>query len=165
MLFKALLTRLNHGSGSGSAQALESSRRFSKATYQRYPKLAELVIRLFKESNGAHGHGSTLTGSRHVEFAFPAMAIIETVGVFSDHRDDVCKFLLDRLGSPDWRLREKAASTLGLLVDEDIMIQEIAELRERRSSSQNELHGRLLCLNYLIDRPKHDPSSRLPAFV
>ena len=165
MLFRALLIRLNPGSGSRSTKGLESYRRFSKATYQKFPKLAELVIRLLKETHNTDGYDPRLTESRQVGFAFAAMAIIETVGVSSTHRDNVRTFLLGQLGNPDWRLREKGARTLGLLMNEDDMIKEIKELVERKTYSQNELHGRLLCLVYLIDRSEHEPFGEIPPYM
>ena len=81
---------------------------------------------------------------------FAAMEIIDKFGLPADHRSSAISLLMKQLDSPVWALREKAAATLSLLVDEQTVVKDIQLLSESHRPSQNALHGRLLCLKQLV---------------
>ena len=152
MLLKALLYRLSGGTSSNRYRSIESHKRLAKKTYSNYPQLANLVEDLLHRSSSWRSD-ETLEDqtSRQVHNAFPAMEIIDRIGVADERCDVVSSLLRQQLNSPIWILRDKAARTLGYLVSEDELIlqikQDVAVLRV----SQNQLHGRFLCLKYRLE--------------
>ena len=157
MLLKALLTRLAGGTSSDPRRDSGRIRRISKLTYDRYPVLADLVLRLLQLSNERHvdrnaarTQASDSPTSKSVETIFPALEIIERVGVAEKHRDFVKSLLLKQLDNPVWNLRDKAAKILRSMTGEKEHLDEISSFLKLQQLSQNGLHGRLLCLKYLI---------------
>lgn len=153
MLFKALLTRLATGSSSSSAKTVEGHRRTAKSTYKKYPRLTELLIEILQDSDravmGVQGH---ITDPYLTQLAFPAMELVEKIGVLPAHQKIVRELLVRQLSNPLWNLRDKAARTLSIFIDETSMIDGLNELTASAPFiSQNHLHGSLLCLCYLID--------------
>ena len=152
MLLKALLNRLSGGTDSSQNKSIESRKRLARATYNKYPRLAELVDDLLRRSFSWRSD-ETLEDqtSRQVHNAFPAMEIIDRIGV-ADHRRDIVQSLLrQQLASPIWTLRDKAARTLGYLTNEAELILQIKEGIETHQMSQNQLHGILLCLKFRLE--------------
>ena len=185
MLLKALLSRLVGGTGPDPRRELRHLRRISKLTYEKYPVLADLVLHLLQRSSTLDGdsqvaRGKTLDNpsSHHIETVFPALEIIERVGVCDTDKNAVKNLLLQQLGSPVWNLRDKAAKMMKSLIDGDTILKEVkgllhstipiiptvtssqlASLRTQKTQQlpQNYLHGRLLYLKYLIcSEPPHN---------
>jgi len=157
MLLKALLTRLAGGTSSDPRRDSGRIRRISKLTYDKYPVLVDLVLRLLQRSNERHVDKKAACvqaldspSAKSVETIFPALEIIERVGVADNHRDVVKSLLLQQLESPVWNLRDKAAKILRSMTDEGELLNEISSFLEPQQLSQNGLHGRLLCLKYLM---------------
>lgn len=153
MLFKALLKRLNGGTDTSSTRASSAHRRFSQLTYEKYPNLPNLLLRLLRQTPShtqADDRKSHPTMEAH--WVFPAIEVIERSGLPSQHRNEFLDALRYYNDSPDWSIREKAAKALSLIVDENRVVEEVKSLLTPNWESQNALHGRLLCLRFLLAR-------------
>lgn len=153
MLFKALLKRLNGGTDTSSTKVSSSHRRFSQLTYEKYPNLPDLLLRLLRRTptqdpiTGENLH-STLQAHR----VFPALEVIERSGVPSQQQGSFVDALRYYNESADWSIREKAAKALSLIVDEESIVEEVTSLLAPNWKSLNALHGRLLRLRLLLAR-------------
>ncbi|MCJ1478167.1 hypothetical protein MMC13_006843 [Lambiella insularis] len=162
MLLKALLTRLMGGTGISSTRQHQSRRTGSKLTYAKYPVLAHLVLRLLQGSStpstgfgDKDGYKPVGASSQRMSTVFPAMEIIERVGVSAFHKDLIMRLLTAQLGSPVWGLREKAAKILGGIHDRQVVLDDISSLLQGDEPIQNTLHGNLLCLKVIVcDKPQ-----------
>ena len=156
MLFKALLTRLSGGRNVSWMNTGSSHRRSPKSIYRRYPSLSKLVIKLLEQSGDLMDSvSSTRDMSKQLRVAYPAMEIIDRVGVPPNARTIVQQLLLSQFDSSLWNLREKAARTLSTLVDEPTLLQEALKILTMPIISQNSLHGRLLCLWYICEEKNY----------
>ena len=165
MLLKSLLTRLTGGNSSSPKNESGGYRRASKLTYKKYPVLSDLVVHLLQQNlQGTAEEAHLDVQSRIVQVVFPAMEIIERVGVPDTHYNIIKQLLLQQLDSPVWNLREKAAKTLVAMTDEQELLRGIASALTMRRFSQNGLHGRLLCLKYLICEPYASKSACAATF-
>ena len=157
MLLKALLTRLNEGAGANQNREKGDRCPFSRLVFEKYPGLPDLIVGLLgsdgiTETRMADSRSNTSSNalSTHFQAIFPAMEIIERFGIPDSHRAIVIGFLSQHLESRVWALREKAASTLALLIDEHSIIKDIKDSWQGYWPSQNLLHGRLLCLKLIV---------------
>ena len=87
--------------------------------------------------------------AQQIRFAFPAMEVVERVGVPSLHRDTIVSLLMRQLENPVWNLRDKAARTLGFLLSEESLVEGLRVASHSGIASQNSVHGTLLCLHNL----------------
>ncbi|MCJ1400930.1 hypothetical protein MMC11_004141 [Xylographa trunciseda] len=166
MLLKALLTRLVGGTGmvsrSGSQSHLPGS--MARKTYEKYPVLADLVLRLLQHESAVdpHADGMTVNHDKHltaphsIQMVFPAMEIIDRIGIAPNNELLVEQLLLTHLDSPVWNLRDKAAAILSRRMEKKALISNLYTLmedalRQGRVLPQNALHGRLLCIKYIIE--------------
>ena len=153
MLFKVLLKRLNGGTDTSSTKASSSHRRFSQLIYKKYPNLPDLLLRLLGQT-----HKEKLVAGREIYLTmqahkvFPALEVIERFGIPSQHHGPFLVALRHYNESQDWSIREKAAKSLSLLVDETGIVEEVTSLLNPGWKSQNALHGRLLRLRFLLAR-------------
>ena len=153
MLFKALLTRLCGGTNISQERAVESRRRFARSTYNRYPKLAETVTRLLRLGSTQVERAGSENTTRKIEMVFPALEIVDKVGVAVTHSTTVTQMLFDLLCSKAWRLREKAAQSLSLLLEPRDVLQRLLPPTEKAEPfSTNALHGILMCLKLTCDQ-------------
>lgn len=153
MLFKALLKRLNGGTDTSSTKASSSRRRFSQLTYEKYPNLPGLLLRLLRRtSTQTQVTGKELRQTMQAHKVFPAMEVIERCGIPSQHQIPFLDALRYYNESPDWSIREKAAKALSFIVDETDVVMEFKSLLVANWESQNALHGRLLRLRFLLAR-------------
>ena len=159
MLFNSLIRRLNGGSDTNSSKTPSPRRRSSPAAYEKFPDLSTLITRLLR-TNGQCGRRRpqpahekfSATYSSIAQKVFPALEIVATLGLPVDHRKDIVGLIQDHMQSPAWSIREKAANTLASVVRHEDMASEIEQLLQSDWRSQNVLHGRLLCVRYLIAR-------------
>lgn len=157
MLFKALLRRLNGGTDTASTKIPSSHRRSSNLIYKTYPNLPGLVLKLLyngrslairsAEFNGGEAHPAT-----DAHKIFPALEIVERSGLPAQYRSEISAAIWHHVESPDWSIREKAAKALSYVLDGRNLINEAERLLSTHYSSQNALHGRLLCLKSLLAR-------------
>ena len=157
MLLNALIRRLNGGSDSNCSMAPSSHRRLPTGAYEKYPSLPTLIARLLW-ANDVHAQRETHTNNEltPVPFTsiaqrvFPALEIISTFGLPIKHREHIISEIRYHMQSPAWSIREKAANTLALTLTHEDVPSEIERLLQPDWSSQNALHGRLLCVRCLI---------------
>ena len=149
MLFKALLIRLSSSASTTPAGNVEHYKRLNRVTYKKYPQLANLVEDLLQKSCFWRDDELVLDQpSRQIHNAYPAMEIINRIGIMRARHETVHSLLFVQLDSPVWALREKAARTLSNLVDERRLLSELKHCTYNSQISQNRLHGRLLCLRF-----------------
>ena len=158
MLIKALITRLAGGNTSYSSYGS-----FSTITYEKYPVLAGLVVRLLQrgsESDEIQAHEDNLGNSvsRAVQTVFPALELVTRFGVPEKFRALVRRLIARHIDSRNWALREKAAHTLSFITTEKDIIKLIQDQLRVPCISQNGLHGRLLCLRFIVRRKGYDVS-------
>lgn len=147
MLLKALLNRITSGTGGNYLHTLEGHLRFAKASYHKYPELATLVEKLLKDGLSVDNSESLSNqASREVHTSFPAIEAISRVGFQQSHREEVEALLMFHLDSAVWTIRDKAAKTLGPLMDDSMLIASIEERIRSRPLTNNAVHGRLLCM-------------------
>ena len=147
MLLKALLKRLNGGADTASTRVASLHRQSSPLTYERFPILPELLLRLLYHQY--HETSPTL----HAEKVFPALEIVERFGVPGDYREEVWRALMHHRASPIWSIREKAAKTVGMIIEENELLEQVWRMIHANDlQSQNEVHGRLMSLRVLFAR-------------
>ena len=153
MLFKALLKRLNGGTDTSSIKASSSHRRFSLLTYEKYPNLPDLLLRLLcQDPAKTQAIGSVPHPTVQAQRVFPTLEVIERFGIPSQHQGPILNALHYYNESPIWPIREKAAKTMALIVDESGIVEEVMSLLAPNWVTQNALHGRLLRLRFLLAR-------------
>ena len=159
MLFKALLRRLNGGTDTASSKVSSSHRRSSHLAYQMFPNLQGLIMRLLSEKKqsqldtlGVSTNEQIDRSTMKAQSVFAALEIIERSGLPPAYEVGLRKTLWEYAESPDWAIREKAAQTLSLVIDDYDIENEVARLVIPEFKSQNALHGRLLCLRFLLTR-------------
>ena len=152
MLFKALLKRLNGGTDTSSTKASSSHRRFSHLTYEKYPNLPVLLLRLLRQPLDQTQVPSKIHPTMQAHRVFPALEVIERSGIPSQHQGIFLDTLRYYNESPDWSIREKSAKALSFIVDESNIIDEVRSLLAPNWKTQNALHGRLLRLRFLLAR-------------
>lgn len=155
MLFKALLRRLNGGTDTASTKASSSHRSLSKLAYEKYPNLPSLILRLLcqnQQTSIEAAHNETQTLSFQAQWVFPALEILERSGLPLQYRVEIDEAIRHHMASSIWVIREKAAKALALVLSEKDINGEIGNLLKPSKMSQNCLHGRLLCVGFMISR-------------
>ena len=156
MLIKALITRL--AGGNGSKTNLNPGRgSFSFITFEKFPVLATLLIQLLQQSCELEQaelceEPHSFHASQAIQSAFPALELVETFGIPEKYLEVTKRLVLRIVGSRFWSLREKAAHTLSFMLTEQNIMEEIQGQWQSFWPSQNELHGRLLCLKFITCR-------------
>lgn len=147
MLLQALLKRFNGGADTNSRRVASSHGQFSPLTYEKFPVLAGLLLRLLD-----HWHD----GSASVIYAqrvFPALEIVERFGIPNVHRKEIMQALERHRSSPIWPIREKAAKAYGMITEADDILIPIRQMIDTsKNRSQNEIHGQLLSLRVMLNR-------------
>ena len=147
MLLNALLRRVNGGGDPSSLRVSSSRRQGSPLVYKRYPVLADLVLKLLMQISPEKQLGASDT-----QTIFAALEIIERFGLPRSSREEALDALRIHIASRFWSIREKAAKAMSFTVDLTVLIQEADHLINHHWSSQNELHGRLLCTRFILKR-------------
>ena len=153
MLFKALLKRLNGGTDTTSTKASSSHRRFSQLTYEKYPNLPDLLLKLLRHGPApTSGTCKELKPTMQAHRVFPALEVIERSGIPHQQQGPFLDALRYYNESPDWSIREKVSKTLSLIAEEKGFVDEVRGLLTPDWKTQNVLHGRLLRLRCLLAR-------------
>ncbi|KAL6716949.1 hypothetical protein ACLMJK_004862 [Lecanora helva] len=164
MLFKALIRRLNGGTDTSSTKASASHRRSSALAYQKYPSLSKLVVELLNSSDRLvieaveWGASSTIKTAQKV---YAALEVIERSGLPPSERANVEASVWRHAQSPDWSIRDKAAKTLSLITEDRDIGRSCEPLLLIGWKSQNELHGKLLYLQFLLKRNARPQTGQL----
>ena len=157
MLFKALITRLNHG------VVVSSHRTAGRGStggnfYKKYPQVVFLVQDLLEFAPQNPGEGDigkppeATTEAKSTQRIFAALEVIQTFGLPDKARSVLKEMLWSHVVSFSWPIRAKAAETLCSV----LTLPELGDLEskclESGWSSSNELHGKLLCLRWTDHR-------------
>jgi hypothetical protein len=122
-----------------------------KLSYDRYPALPELLIRLLSLNPDIQtAPGSAEIGA--VESVFPALDIIRRAGPPENYRNEIFSSISNHLSSKIWHVRDIAARTICTLLLHDGWLPEVIDLLRTESGSGNRLHGILLSVRYLLER-------------
>ena len=152
MLFKAVLTRLAGGQSVSSGNRRRT--RSSKIIYEKFPSLSRIIIRLLRMCDSLQGFQEMSpvfdASTKLVEMIYPAMEIIEKIGMPPSSREHITPQLVSQLESPIAGVREKAAGILYRELDSETIVKDIDWLVKPPRASQNALHGWLLCLKFKI---------------
>ena len=152
MLFKALLTKLAGGQSVSVGNGRRT--RSAKTIYERFPSLSETVIWLLRKGENLRGSQETSSldhlTTKLVEVIYPAMEILEKIGMPPSSREHIVPQLVFQLESPISGVREKAARILCGELDGETITEDINWLLEPPRASQNALHGWLLCLKFKV---------------
>ena len=170
MLMKAIINRLAGGNGSKSNLNPTGRGSSSIVTFERFPILATLLIQLLRQSCELEQvevceELHPFHGSQAIQSAFPALELLETFGIPEKYQELTKRLVLRIVGSRCWSLREKAAHTLSFMLTEQDVMEEIQGQWQSFWPSQNKLHGRLLCLKYIIFRTTFRSIGMIPRFT
>jgi hypothetical protein len=122
-----------------------------KLSYEKYPALPELLLKLL-DTNPSTSEHVTRPKISSVESMFPALDIIRRAGPPSTNRDELYRCVSAHLGSKVWHVRELAARTICTLLLHDDWVASVAELLETSTESTNRLHGVLMALKFVLER-------------
>lgn len=151
MLLKALLTRMGGGTTATTENRMTLIQH--QHTHEKYPDLSVLTIQLLQESYNIANIDSGTSSANHarsMEVAYPALEIIDRVGMTQGQHAFTKTLIETLLGSPVWHLREKAARTLVGLIPKDEMRDSVQRSIRSLNRDHNRRHGDLLLAKYLL---------------
>ncbi len=163
MLLNALLRRLNGGTDSRSMTASSAHRQPSPAAYEKFSKLPKLIFRLLssigQEENidDPYRRAPTTPATIDAQKVFPALEIIERFGLPNAQQVEIRELVIRYMENSSWPIREKAAKAFAYVIYERDIGREVGQMLEISISSQNRLHGKLLCVRYML--------ARVPPFI
>jgi hypothetical protein len=126
-----------------------------RISFQKYPGLVELVSELLAVASQSQRSGE-VRHSTVTELVFPALEFIGEKIPSTSGDDDrtLQRSVIQQIGSPVWAVREQAARVYASLLKLPDILQVLRSLVETSGShcSQNELHGRVLCIGFALQR-------------
>lgn len=151
LLLRSLIDSLFGTSESKAFMEAGWDGRSIRLSYDRYPSLPELLVKLLNTSTS---NTETITGPMigAIESVFPALDIIRRAGPPPTHRYKIFGLVSKHLGSRIWHIREIAARTLCTLLLQENWISDIISLIESLEQSANTAHGLLLAIKFTLDR-------------
>ena len=155
MLFKSLIDQLlgTTSSQNWSEDALIKSSRFSFADA---PDLLDVIVKLLQAgSDGPENPSSAF------ECVFPALKLVQRISLPIERRMEVRELVLRLCGSLHWHVREMAAKTYLALLETSDVVDYISLLLPNLELPQNVIHGRLLCVKYIIENLSRIDNCRL----
>lgn len=145
MLFRALIDRLL---GSTDSQNLDDDGEVKAAriSYNDYPKLLDIVTELLIPDSDAFGPvGAAL------ESVFPALQIIQRMPPPEHEQKRIRDLVFNLCVSSHWHIRDMAARTFARLVPHTEVDSVLRDMVPMRLDDQNSVHGRLLCIQHLME--------------
>jgi hypothetical protein len=151
LLLRSLIDSLFGTSESKSVTEAGWDGRSIRLSYERYPTLPDLLVKLLDTDTSRSGYyASPVVGA--VESVFPALDIIRRAGPPSSHRDEIYRCVSMHLGSKLWHVREIAARTICTLLLHQNWLQDVLSLIARCEESANCLHGTLMATKFILER-------------
>ncbi|KAF2400727.1 hypothetical protein EJ06DRAFT_529838 [Trichodelitschia bisporula] len=144
MLFRALVDRL-FGSTESQNLGVYGQNKGLRVAYDDYPNLLAIVIGLLSVDTN-----SLRTSDAAFESVFPALKIIQRLPPPSNHRAKIVELVLELCNSTHWHIRDMAARTYCGLVPASEAEDALTECLRCLGVWQNQLHGRLLCVYYVV---------------
>ncbi|TAQ88243.1 hypothetical protein B7494_g3410 [Chlorociboria aeruginascens] len=124
--------------------------RSTRLSYDRYPALPELLLKLLKQPL-TESH-STITVIGAVESVFPALDLIRRAGPPPTLHQEIEKYVSIHLGSKIWQVRELAARTICALMLRDDWLEALTKLIKTSRRSSNKTHGILMAVRFVLER-------------
>jgi hypothetical protein len=147
MLFRALIDRLL-GTTTSHYWSDNVAAKTSKFSFADAPDLLDIIVKLLQPDP------SPDLSSSAFESVFPALKLIQRIPLPEGRRSNSRDLVLQLCGSSHWHLRELAAKTYLTLLDTKDSAKAVAELLPTLSLPQNAIHGRLLCIRYLVEKTR-----------
>ncbi|KAG9564645.1 hypothetical protein KCU71_g5793, partial [Aureobasidium melanogenum] len=141
MLFRALMDRLI---GTNDAFSDEDAHTQSRLSEEAITSLMQVVLQLLATDADVN--------QAKAEVVFPALQLLQRVQPPSSLAGDIQASVLRLASSRQWLVREKAAKTYSTLVPARDRVGRVEELIRHKTQSQNEAHGVLLTVKYLMER-------------
>lgn len=141
MLFRALMDRLI---GTNDAFSDEDTHTQSRLSEEAITSLMQVVLQLLATDADVN--------QAKAEVVFPALQLLQRVQPPSSLAEDIQASVLRLASSRQWLVREKAAKTYSTLVPARDRVGRVEELIRHKTQSQNEAHGVLLTVKYLMER-------------
>ena len=163
MLFRALMTRMNRRTSGTRVSASESSSKttgHANISFEKYPALLPLLSRLLQTpapkavTEPSSVNSSSWDLAMSTEHVFPALELIGNKNASSASNDDpeLRRLVFGHTGSPVWGIRDHAARVYASLVSRSDVLSATRELADEGhlALSENQAHGRVLCVRYLL---------------
>jgi hypothetical protein len=144
MLFRALVDRLL-GTLESHNSTDSTTRKQVRFSWNQHPELEAALRRLI--DSGISGSDSP---SRAIEGVFPALKMIQSIPPTPSSRDYFCEAMLKLCCSSHWHVRDVAARTYCNLTEGDDLLATMRSVLHCDGTSQNDMHGRLFCVYYLV---------------
>ena len=154
MLFRALIDRLLGTNAFGNKTDVDWTCSSAKISYSKYPKLPGLLVSLLNPGStnaDTISHESSQSGRASVQIVFLALDFLRRAGPPVQDYDQIKSLVLHQSGSFVWHVRDLASRTYcGFVPTRDVR-SEIHRLLSAPWKLQNTLHGRLMCIKYIVD--------------
>lgn len=150
MLFRGLIDRLL-----GTSEALDDDAdgfaTSSRLAWENYPGLLDLLVELLKPLEEAVlvNKEVGMKSSAAAERIFPVLDLLRKALPPSSYRKDLRNSMLAACDSPHWHVRDIAAHTYAGTAHLEGVVEEVKAQLDALSTSQNALHGRMLCVRYM----------------
>jgi hypothetical protein len=144
MLFRALIDRLL-GSTDSQNWTEDGQIKAPRLSYNDYPNLLDIVVKLLAP-DPVHQQNSETA----LESVFPALKIIQRVPPPHNRREQIRNLISRLCSSSHWHVRDMAARTMSSLVPEMDLLEVVNFHKPDMTSGQNSVHGRLLCISYVV---------------
>ncbi|KAI4846217.1 hypothetical protein E4T44_05183 [Aureobasidium sp. EXF-8845] len=141
MLFRALMDRLV---GTNDAFSDDDIYTQSRLSNEAITSLMQVVLQLLATDVDVD--------QIKAEVVFPALQLLQRVQPPSDMSERIQHAVLRLASSRQWLVRDKAAKTYSTLVPAKDRVSRISTLIQHEARSQNEAHGDLLAVKYLIEK-------------
>lgn len=151
LLLRSLIDCLFGTSESKSVTEAGWDGRSIRLSYENYPSLPELLLKLL-DTDTSTSTASSAPQIGAVESVFPALDIIRRAGPPSTHRADIYRCVSMHLGSKIWHVREIAARTICTLFLHQNWLQDSLALISTADETMNRTHGVLLAVKFILER-------------
>jgi hypothetical protein len=150
MLFRALIDRLLGSADSQNWSDDTITPSTARISYDDFPELLDIVLNLLRP-----GADQLSMATSALESVFPALKLIQRIPPPSTRRDEVRELILRLCGSSHWHVRDMAARTYATLAPPADSMGLAMALLPNLKLSQNLVHGRLLCILWLVKLHLH----------
>ncbi|KAI9702424.1 MAG: hypothetical protein M1836_000903 [Candelina mexicana] len=158
MLLQALIDRLCGVGRSEDKTSRNNDIQVPCSLFKSYPELTGLLLEVLGTSKSSKpadkSNGKNKDGERGlsttIEAVFPALEIVQRVGLPPGHAEEVTKLVLRHLGSRTWQIRVAAARTLSVILSGQPCTFRMSLLLDEPWASTNTRHGKLLYTKIVV---------------